>query len=64
MAHAHLTVSTHRRMALLARQRRSFSRPFKVEVVKRITENGYSRAEAARSLSIRETLLLEAALRS
>jgi len=41
----------------MARQRRSFTREFKVEAVKLITEKGYSVAEAARSLDIGETLL-------
>ena len=41
----------------MARQRRSYSREFKVEAVKLVTEKGYSVAEAARSLDIGETLL-------
>ena len=41
----------------MARQRRSYTRGFKVEAVKRVTEKGYSVAEAARSLGIGETLL-------
>jgi transposase len=41
----------------MARQRRSYTREFKVEAVKLITEKGYSVAEAARSLDIGETLL-------
>src|SRR5436309_14072627 len=41
----------------MARQRRSYTREYKVEAVKLITEKGYSVAEAARSLDIGETLL-------
>jgi transposase len=41
----------------MARQRRSFTREFKVEAVKLITEKGYSVAGAARSPDIGETLL-------
>jgi transposase len=41
----------------MARPRRSYTREFKIEAVKLITEQGYSVAEAARSLDIGETLL-------
>jgi transposase len=41
----------------MARQRRTYTREFKLEAVKLITEKGYSVAEAARSLDIGETLL-------
>jgi transposase len=41
----------------MARQRRSYTREFKLEAVKLITEKGYSVAEAARSLDVGETLL-------
>ena len=41
----------------MARQRRKYTSEFKVEAVKLITEQGYSVAEAARSLDIGETLL-------
>ncbi len=41
----------------MARQRRSYTREFKVEAVKLVTEKGYSVAEAARSLDVGETLL-------
>ena len=41
----------------MARQRRTYTREFKVEAVKLVTEKGYSVAEAARSLDIGETLL-------
>ena len=41
----------------MARQRRTYTREFKVEAVKLLTEKNYSVAEAARSLDIGETLL-------
>jgi transposase len=41
----------------MARQRRSYTREFKVEAVKLVTEKGYSVAEAARSLGIGDNLL-------
>ena len=41
----------------MARQRRKYTREFKVEAVKLVTEKGYSVAEAARSLDLCETLL-------
>jgi transposase len=41
----------------MARRRRSYTREFKVEAVKLVTQKGYSVAEAARSLDIGETLL-------
>lgn len=41
----------------MARQRRSYTREFKLEAVQLITEKGYSAAEAARTLDIGETLL-------
>jgi transposase len=41
----------------MAKQRRSFTPEFKAEAVKLVTEQGYSIAEAARSLGIHETLL-------
>ena len=41
----------------MARQRRNYTREFKVEAVKLVTEKGYSVAEAARSLGIGQTLL-------
>jgi transposase-like protein len=41
----------------MARQRRKYTNEFKVEAVKLITEQGYSVAEAARSLDVGETLL-------
>ena len=41
----------------MARQRRSYTREFKIEAVRLVTEKGYSVAEAARSLGIGENLL-------
>ena len=41
----------------MARQRRSYTREFKVEAVKLVTEKNYSVAGAARSLGIGENLL-------
>jgi transposase len=41
----------------MARKRRTYTREFKIEAVKLITEQGYSIAEAARSLGLHETLL-------
>ena len=41
----------------MARERRRYTREFKVEAVKLVTEKGYSMAEAARSLDIGQTLL-------
>src|ERR1700759_1464722 len=41
----------------MARKRRVYTPEFKTEAVKLVTEQGYSVAEAARSLGIHETLL-------
>jgi transposase len=41
----------------MAKVRRTYTREFKVEAVKLVTEQGYSVAEAARSLGVHETLL-------
>jgi transposase len=41
----------------MARRRRSYTREFKVEAVKLVTEQGYSVAEAARSLGRGENRL-------
>jgi transposase len=41
----------------MAHKRRSYTREFKIEAVKLVTEQGYSVAEAARSLGLHETLL-------
>jgi transposase len=41
----------------MAKSRRSFSREYKIEAVKRVTEKGESIAEVARSLGIHENVL-------
>jgi transposase len=41
----------------MARRRRTYTPEFKAEAVKLVTEQGYSVAEAARSLGIHDTLL-------
>lgn len=41
----------------MARPRRTYTAEFKTEAVKLVTEQGYSLAEAARSLGIHPTLL-------
>jgi transposase len=41
----------------MAKVRRTYTREFKVEAVKLVTEKGYSVAEAARSLGVHQTLL-------
>ena len=41
----------------MAKKRRTYAPEFKTEAVKLVTEQGYSVAEAARSLGIHETLL-------
>jgi transposase len=41
----------------MAKKRRTYTTEFKTEAVKLVTEQGYSVAEAARSLGIHETLL-------
>ncbi len=41
----------------MARKRRTYTSEFKAEAVQLVTEQGYSVAEAARSLGIHETLL-------
>ena len=41
----------------MARKRRTYTPEFKTEAVKLVTEQGYSVAEAARSLGLRDNLL-------
>jgi transposase len=41
----------------MAKARRTYTREFKVEAIKLVTEQGYSVAEAARSLGVHEALL-------
>jgi transposase len=57
MVDTQITVYNHLRRSIMPRQRRKYTREFKVEAVKLVTEKGYSVAEAARSLDVGETLL-------
>jgi transposase len=41
----------------MAKVRRTYTREFKVEAIKLVTDKGYSVAEAARSLGVHATLL-------
>src|SRR5919204_773680 len=41
----------------MAKRRHTYTREFKAEAVKLVTERGYSVAEAARSLGVHQTLL-------
>jgi transposase len=47
----------HPRRSIRAKKRCTYTPEFKAEAVKLVTEQGYSVAEAARSLGIHETLL-------
>jgi transposase len=57
MVDTQLTVYYHRWRFIMARKRRVYTREFKLEAVKLVTEKGYSVSEAARSLGIGQTLL-------
>src|SRR6516165_10717024 len=57
MVDTQLRVYHHSRRSIMARKRRTYTPEFKAEAVKLVTEQGYSVAEAARSLGIHETLL-------
>src|SRR5215831_11692601 len=57
MVDTQLRVSNHPWRSIMARKRRTYTPEFKAEAVKLVTEQGYSVAEAARSLGIHETLL-------
>src|SRR5580704_4392122 len=57
MVDTQLTVYYHRWRFIMARRRRIYTREFKLEAVKLVTEKGYSVSEAARSLGIGQTLL-------
>jgi transposase len=52
-----LRVYNHPWRSIMAKKRRTYTPEFKAEAVKLVTEQGYSVAEAARSLGIHETLL-------
>src|SRR5262245_53422780 len=57
MVDTQLRVYNHPGRSIMARKRRSYTLEFKAEAVKLVTEQGYSVAEAARSLGVHETLL-------
>jgi transposase len=57
MVDTQLTVYYHRWRFIMARKRRVYTREFKVEAVKLVTEKGYSVSEATRSLGLGQTLL-------
>src|SRR4051794_13010087 len=58
MVDTQLRVYTHpRRSITMGKRRRTYTPEFKAEAVRLVTEQGYSVAEAARSLGVHETLL-------
>jgi transposase len=57
MVDTQLRVYTHPRRSNLASTRRTYTPEFKVEAVKLVTEQGYSVAEAARSLGLHDNLI-------
>src|SRR5947209_289420 len=57
MVDTQLRVYTHPWRSIMARTRRIYTPEFKVEAVKLVTEQGYSVAEAARSLGLNENHL-------
>src|SRR5438093_429900 len=57
MVDTQLRVYNHPGRSIMARKRRTYTPEFKAGAVKLVTEQGYSVAEAARSLGIHETLL-------
>src|SRR5947207_7923028 len=57
MVDTQLSVYNHPGRSIMARKRRTYTSEFKAEAVKLVTEQGYSVAEAARSLGVHETLL-------
>src|SRR6202166_3365534 len=57
MVDTQLRVYNHPWRSIMARTRRSYTAEFKTEAVKLVTEQGYSVAEAARSLGLRDNLL-------
>src|SRR5205823_7367277 len=52
-----LRVYTHPWRSIMARTRRTYTPEFKAEAAKLVTEQGYSDAEAARSLGVSENLV-------
>src|SRR5215467_12606235 len=57
MVDTQLRVYNHPWRSIMARTRRTYTPEFKAEAVKLITQQGYSVAEAARSLGICDNLL-------
>src|ERR1700689_638805 len=57
MVDTQLRVYTHPWRSIMARTRRIYTPEFKTEAVKLVTEQGYSVAEAARSLGLCENLI-------
>src|SRR5437879_10693623 len=57
MVDTQLRVYTHPWRSIMARSRRTYTPEFKTEAVKLVTEQGYSVAEAARSLGLHENLI-------
>src|SRR3981081_3401945 len=57
MVDTQLRVYNHPGRSNMARTRRTYTPEFKTEAVKLVTEQGYSVAEAARSLGLNENLI-------
>src|SRR5437764_6344524 len=57
MVDTQLRVYTHPRRSSMAKSRRTYTPEFKTEAVKLVTEQGYSVAEAARSLGLNDNLV-------
>src|SRR5205807_4502960 len=57
MVDTQLRVYNHPGRSIMARTRRTYTPEFKAVAVKLVTERGYSVAEAARSLGLRDNLL-------
>jgi transposase len=57
MVDTQLRVYNHPGRSIMARTRRTYTPEFKAEAVKLVTEQGYSVAEAARSLGLCDNLL-------
>jgi transposase len=57
MVDTQLRVYTHPWRSIMARTRRTYTPEFKAEAVKLVTEQGYSVAEAARTLGLNDNLI-------
>src|SRR3981081_1189787 len=57
MVDTQLRVYNHPGRSIMARTRRTYTPEFKAEAVKLVTEQGYSVAEAARSLGLNDNLI-------